>query len=123
MINSLMMLAVEANGVVALRMMNLMSGNSDTLHESHLMFSEKIDAAFEAVASLMGGASGDEIVHRIGSMSQQMRKGWAIAVPLKASRQDNYPGTAARTLRLERYTALHVVSPGMVDPTTHWSVR
>jgi hypothetical protein len=98
----LMMLAVEANGVVALRMMTLMSGNSDTLHESHLLFSEKIDAAF---------------------MSQQMRKGWAIAVPLKASRQDNYPGTAARTLRLERYTALHVVSPGMVDPTTHGSVR
>ena len=60
----LMMLAVETNGVVALRMMKLMSGDSDTLHEAHLMFSEKIDAAFEAVASLMGGASGDEIVHR-----------------------------------------------------------
>jgi hypothetical protein len=60
----LMMLAVEANGVVALRMMKLMSGDSDTLHEAHLMFSEKIGAAFEAIESLMGGASGDEIVHR-----------------------------------------------------------
>lgn len=60
----LMMLAVEANGVVTLRVMKLMSGDSDTLHEAHLMFSEKIDAAFEAIASLMGGASGDQIVHR-----------------------------------------------------------
>lgn len=43
-----MMLAVEANGVVTLRVMKLMSGDSDTLHEAHLMFSEKIDAGLRS---------------------------------------------------------------------------
>jgi hypothetical protein len=60
----LMILAVEANGVVALRMMKLMSGDRDALKEASLMVSEKVDAAFEATAILMAGASGDEIVHR-----------------------------------------------------------
>jgi hypothetical protein len=50
----------ESSGVVALRMMTLMSGGNDALHEVELMVSEKVDAAFEAAASLMGGASGDE---------------------------------------------------------------
>jgi hypothetical protein len=60
----LMMLAIESSGVVALRMMKLMSGDGDTLREAHLMVSEKKDAAFEATSSLMAGASSDEIVHR-----------------------------------------------------------
>jgi hypothetical protein len=64
MYNSLMMLAVEANGVVALRMMKLMRGGRRARREARLMVSEKIDAAFEATARLMSGASGDEIVHR-----------------------------------------------------------
>jgi spore maturation protein SpmB len=59
-----MLLAVESSGVVALRMMKLMSGGGDALHEAELMVSEKVDAALEAVANLMAGASGDEIVHR-----------------------------------------------------------
>jgi hypothetical protein len=64
MYNSLMMLAVEANGVVALRMMKLMRGGKRARREARIMVSEKIDAAFEATARLMAGASGDEIVHR-----------------------------------------------------------
>jgi hypothetical protein len=64
MINSLMMLAVEANGVVALRMMKVMRGGRSARREAELMVSVKIHAAFEATASLMAGASGDEIVHR-----------------------------------------------------------
>jgi hypothetical protein len=55
---------VEANGVVALRMMKLMLGGRRARREAELMVREKIDAAFEATASLMAGASGDEIVHR-----------------------------------------------------------
>jgi hypothetical protein len=42
------MLAVEANGVVALRMMKLMRGGRRNWREAKLMVSEKIDAAFEA---------------------------------------------------------------------------
>jgi hypothetical protein len=64
MFTSLMMLAVEANGVVALRMMKLMRGGRDAGREAELMFREKIHAAIEATSSLMTGASGDEIVHR-----------------------------------------------------------
>jgi hypothetical protein len=64
MFNSLMMLAAEANGVIALRMMKLMLGGRRARREAKLMVSEKIDAAVEATASLMAGASGDEIVRR-----------------------------------------------------------
>jgi hypothetical protein len=64
MVNSLMLLAFEANGVIALRMMKLMRGGRSARREAELMVSEKIRAAFEVTASLMAGASGDEIVHR-----------------------------------------------------------
>jgi hypothetical protein len=60
----LMMLAIESSGVVALRTMKLMSGDSDRFHEADLMVRKKIAAAFEAAASLMVGASGDQIVDR-----------------------------------------------------------
>jgi hypothetical protein len=64
MVNSLMMLAVEANAVVALRMLKLMRGGKSARREAELMVSEKIRAALEATTRLMAGASGDEIVHR-----------------------------------------------------------
>ena len=64
MFDPLMLLAVEANGVIALRMMKLMGGGRSARREAKLMISEKIKAAFEATTSLMAGASGDEIVHR-----------------------------------------------------------
>ena len=64
MFTSLMLLAAEANGVVALRMMKLMRGGNGARREAELMVREKIDAALEATASLMAGASGDKIVHR-----------------------------------------------------------
>jgi hypothetical protein len=64
MVIPLMMLAIESGGVVALRMMKLMSCDADTPREVHLMFSEKLDAAFETASSLMAGASGHDIVHR-----------------------------------------------------------
>jgi len=64
MIHPLILLAAEANGVIALRMMKLMRGGRSARREAELMVSEKIRAAFEATASLMAGASGDDIVHR-----------------------------------------------------------
>ena len=83
MFNSLAILAVEANHVVGLRMMKLMRGGSGARREAKLMISEKIDAAAKAGASLMAGASGDEIV-------RQYRK----RVAANAKRLSN-----ARTLR------------------------
>jgi hypothetical protein len=64
MFTSLMMLAVEANSVIALRMMKLMRGDKNAKREAELMVNEKIRAAFEATANLMTGASADEIVDR-----------------------------------------------------------
>jgi hypothetical protein len=62
MFHSLMMLAIEANQVVGLRTMKLMRGGKRAQREAELMVREKMDAALEATASLMTGASGDDIV-------------------------------------------------------------
>ena len=64
MFNPLILLAAEANAVIALRMMKLMRGGRSARREANSMVSEKIKAAFEATGSLVTGASGDEIVHR-----------------------------------------------------------
>ena len=64
MFNPLILLAAEANAVIARRMMKLIRGGRNARREANLMVSEKIKAAFEATSSLVTGASGDEIVHR-----------------------------------------------------------
>lgn len=64
MLDSLMKLAVEANAVVALRMMKLMLGGRNARREAELMVREKLLAGIEASANLMAGASTEEIVHR-----------------------------------------------------------
>jgi hypothetical protein len=61
---SLMKLAFEANGVIALRTMKLMAGGKSARREAELMVTEKISAAIEAVGSLMMGATGDTVIHR-----------------------------------------------------------
>ena len=48
MFNPLMLLAAEANEVIALRMMKLMRGGRRARREANLMVSEKIKAAVEA---------------------------------------------------------------------------
>jgi hypothetical protein len=64
MVIPFVLLAAESSSVIALRTLKLMSGGGAAAEEARLMISEKVDAAFEATASLMGGASGDEIIHR-----------------------------------------------------------
>ena len=58
------MLAVESNHVIGLRTMKLMRGGKRAQREAELMVREKIDAALDATARLMAGASGDAIVRR-----------------------------------------------------------
>jgi hypothetical protein len=78
MFTSLMMLAAEANGVVALRMMKLMRGGKSARTEADLMVREKVDAAFEATGRLMAGASGETIVHgyrdRVAANAKRLSK-------------------------------------------------
>jgi hypothetical protein len=61
---SLMLLAFESSGVIAMRTTRLMAGDGAAMHEARLMISEKIEAAFEASPSPIAGASGEEIIHR-----------------------------------------------------------
>ena len=58
------MLAYESFDVIRLRMEKILLGGDDAHHEARLMVSEKVDAMFEAGASLMAGATPASIVHR-----------------------------------------------------------
>jgi hypothetical protein len=62
--HTIMMLAIESSGVVGLRLMRLASGGSQAQIEADLMLREKIDAAFEAGATLIAGGSVARIVDR-----------------------------------------------------------
>ena len=56
------MLAFESCEVIRLRMAKLAVGNDDG--EARLMIAEKVDAMFEAGASMMAGASAASIIDR-----------------------------------------------------------
>jgi hypothetical protein len=58
------MLAFEACEVIRLRLTKFANGSDDAEHEAHLMVAEKIDAMFEAGASLMTGASAADVIGR-----------------------------------------------------------
>jgi hypothetical protein len=57
-----MMLGLESNRVIGLRMAKLMRGGKAAQREAQLMVGEKILAAAKAGKSLMAGASADKIV-------------------------------------------------------------
>jgi hypothetical protein len=61
---SIMMLGLESNNVIGLRMLKLTRGGNDAVKEMHLMMREKINAAFESGTNLMAGASTDSVVDR-----------------------------------------------------------
>jgi hypothetical protein len=56
------MLGIEANRVVGLRVMKLMLGGKSARREARMMVTEKIRAGLEANARLMAGASPDEVI-------------------------------------------------------------
>jgi hypothetical protein len=64
MLIPLTLLAIESSSVIAMRAMKLMAGDAAAVQEASLMIGEKVDAAFEATASLIAGASGDQIINR-----------------------------------------------------------
>lgn len=51
------MLALEANGVIGLRLIKIAQGGVDAGHEINLMVQEKVDAAAEALTTVVGGGS------------------------------------------------------------------
>jgi hypothetical protein len=50
--------------VIRLRLTKFACGDDDAQHEAHLMVSEKVDAMFEAGASLFSGASAATVIGR-----------------------------------------------------------
>jgi hypothetical protein len=58
------MLAFESCEVIRLRLTKLSLGDDAAEHEAALMMSEKVDAMFEASASLMAGASAATVIGR-----------------------------------------------------------
>jgi 2-iminoacetate synthase ThiH len=58
------MLAFEAYEVIGLRLTKFATGHDDAHNEAHLMVSEKLNAMFEAGASLMAGATAASIIER-----------------------------------------------------------
>ncbi len=61
---NLMMLALESNRVIGLRLAKLMRGGKGAQREAERMVGEKIQAAAKAGASLMAGASIDDVVRQ-----------------------------------------------------------
>jgi hypothetical protein len=57
-----MMLGLESNRVIGLRLAKLMRGGKAAQREARRMVREKMIAAAKAGTSLMAGASGDKIV-------------------------------------------------------------
>ena len=59
-----MMLGIEANQVVMLRMVKLITSRDASQREARLMISEKIEEAIKAGANALAGASSEEIVRQ-----------------------------------------------------------
>lgn len=57
-----MMLAVESNNVIDIRLWKIATGGVDVMMETRLMVSEKVDAALEAGTMLMRGEGSAEII-------------------------------------------------------------
>ena len=58
------MLALESCDVISLRLAKLMLGGRDAHDEARLMVSEKVNAMFEASASLVAGGTPGSVVDR-----------------------------------------------------------
>lgn len=59
-----MLLAIEAQGVVNLRLAKLAQGGAEGWVEAERMISEKVDAGCEATRTLMGGGHAGTVVGR-----------------------------------------------------------
>jgi hypothetical protein len=57
-----LMLAVECNNVIDIRLRKIASGRVDVAEETRLMVSEKVDAAIEAGSMLMNGKQSGDII-------------------------------------------------------------
>ena len=57
-----MMLTIEAQGVIGLRLMKLAAGGAEAQEEAFQMVNEKVSAAIEATGMLMSGGSAAMVI-------------------------------------------------------------
>ena len=57
-----MMLAIESNNLIDVRLRKITTGGVDALTETQLMIIEKVDAAFKAGTMLLDGGGSAEII-------------------------------------------------------------
>jgi uncharacterized lipoprotein NlpE involved in copper resistance len=78
MLHPWIMLGVEANRVIGLRLMKLMRGDRSARREARLMVAEKLEAAFKANVRMLEGASSDEIIRmyrrRVAANAKRLSK-------------------------------------------------
>ena len=58
-----LMLAVESNNVIEIRLRKIAGGGVNAAEETRLMVTEKIDAAIEAASMLMSGRNSAEVIN------------------------------------------------------------
>ena len=61
---AVVLLGLEANRVINLRIMKIAKGGEDARNEAFLMVDEKVRAALEACASLFGGHGPEVVINR-----------------------------------------------------------
>jgi hypothetical protein len=73
------MLALEANAVIGLRLLKIAHGGVDAAQEVNLMVQEKVDAAAEAMTTLLGGGSVEAVLagyrRRVAVNAQRLSPG------------------------------------------------
>lgn len=66
-----LMLAVECNNVIDIRLRSIIAGKVNAEAEARLMVSEKVNAAFEACSMLVGGKKPADVIdlyrHRVAA--------------------------------------------------------
>lgn len=79
MLHPWMMLGMESNRVIGLRLMKLMLGGKSARREARLMVREKVHVGLKANARMMAGASVDELVQlyrrRVAANAKRLSKG------------------------------------------------
>jgi hypothetical protein len=73
------MLALEANSVIGLRLIKIAHGGVEAVLEVNLMVQEKVDAAAEALTTLVGGGSVEAVLsgyrRRVALNAQRLSSG------------------------------------------------
>lgn len=77
-----LMLAVESNNIIDVRLRKMAVGGVDPAHEIRLMVKEKVEAAFEVAAMLLQGSNSADVIefYRIQVAANGQRLGQSSTI-------------------------------------------